>query len=761
MRPFIYLLLTIAFPFMAFSQTIVWQENFTNGCSLSCLGNAYTGPNGPWTETVMGAQGANPNKWYVSCAESNTGIGNCSGNCSSTVNETLHIGMDGGGANPSCTTGDCGANYALGPCAPICSITNVRVESPTINMSTYANISLTFSYVEGGNGTTDNATVWYFDGTVWSLLGDPTSTSNGACTSGDGTWTTYTVGLPASANNNPNVKIGFYWLNDDDNAGNPVSFAVDEVKLTLVPPVAAFSASPLSVCQNNCVNFTNSSVYGSNATFAWDFGDGQTSVAQNPGSHCYTTAGTFTVSLTVTDDNGTDTQTNTNYITVTAGPNAGSDNTTSACNNNTVNLAGLLIGANPGGTWEETTVPVSGRLNPATATFDASCLATGTYTFNYIVTSGACKDTSVMTVNVISCGGPTAGINASSQTGCVGQSIIFSDNSCGTNINSWLWSFGGGTPGTANTQGPHAIVFNNPGVYNVLLVVTDDNGTDSQTIQVTISGCGAPIAAFNPLKDTICNQTCITFDNNSSTTGTTTYAWSFPGGTPDTSNAANPGEICYDTLSANGSPVTLPVILTVTNTFGTSTFTQNITVVPPPTITACCEAIVEMGALVGLSATASSGTVSWTWIPDGQGNIVNCITSNCDSINAYPIITTDFIATTTTADGCQAQAIVKVLVDYETAIGVPNTFSPNGNDINDMLRVKGIGINDIYFRIYNRYGQLVFETKKVDGDWQGPEGWDGNCKGKPEQNGTFLYMLDYTLISGESGFLSGNITLIR
>jgi gliding motility-associated-like protein len=744
---------------LSWAQTPIWQENFNNGCSLSCLGNAYSGINGLWTETVMGVQGSNPNKWYVSCAESNTGIGNCSGNCSSTSNETLHIGMNGGGTNPSCTTGDCGASYALGPSAPIDCNTNVRIESPTINLSAYSNLILTFSYIEGGEGSTDNATLWFYDGAVWTLIGDPTPTTS--CTAGSSTWSIFTVALPASANNNPNVKLGFIWVNNDDNSGNSVSFAVDEIKLTLVPPVADFTANQTTICQNNCITFSNTSTFSTNASFLWDFGNGQTSNLENPGAVCYNTSGSYTVSLTVTDNNGTDTQTSTNFINVTSGPNAGSDNTSTACNNTTLNLSALLIGADPGGTWQETTVPSSGRLNPSNATFDPSCLSPGTFTFNYVVSSAGCSDTASITLNIISCGGPTAGINATSLTGCIGQSIIFSDNSCGTNINSWLWSFGGGTPGTANTQGPHSIVFNTPGVYNILLVVTDANGTDNQTIQVTISGCGAPVAAFNLLNDTICHTNCVTFDNNSTTTGTSTYSWVFEGGTPETSNAANPGEICYDTLSLSGGPVTLPVTLTVTNTFGTSTFTQNITVVSPPTITACCEAIVEMGALVGLSANASEGTVTWTWVPDGQGDIVDCITSNCDSVNAYPIITTDFIATTTTEFGCQESAIVKVLVDYETAIGVPNTFSPNGNDINDVLRVKGIGISDLDFKIYNRYGQLVFETTKVDNEWQGPTGWDGTFKGKPEQNGTFLYMLNYTLISGESGFLSGNVTLIR
>jgi gliding motility-associated-like protein len=60
------------------------------------------------------------------------------------------------------------------------------------------------------------------------------------------------------------------------------------------------------------------------------------------------------------------------------------------------------------------------------------------------------------------------------------------------------------------------------------------------------------------------------------------------------------------------------------------------------------------------------------------------------------------------------------------------------------------------FRIYNRYGQLIFESTEID-----DPGWDGTVNGKEEKSGTFLYTLEYTLLDGTSGTKSGNVTLIR
>ena len=59
------------------------------------------------------------------------------------------------------------------------------------------------------------------------------------------------------------------------------------------------------------------------------------------------------------------------------------------------------------------------------------------------------------------------------------------------------------------------------------------------------------------------------------------------------------------------------------------------------------------------------------------------------------------------------------------------------------------------FRIFNRYGQLVFETADTE------EGWDGTLNGEPLNQGVFVYTLTYDLVNGSSGEKSGNITLVK
>ena len=93
----------------------------------------------------------------------------------------------------------------------------------------------------------------------------------------------------------------------------------DYVVVSANPPVANFSATPLSGTPGVVVNFTDESTTpaGSITAWAWDFGDGDTSTEQSP-SHTYAAEGTYTVTLTVTGTGGTDSETKTDYISVTA-----------------------------------------------------------------------------------------------------------------------------------------------------------------------------------------------------------------------------------------------------------------------------------------------------------------------------------------------------------------------------------------------------------------------------------------------------------
>ena len=96
-----------------------------------------------------------------------------------------------------------------------------------------------------------------------------------------------------------------------------------------------------------------------------------------------------------------------------------------------------------------------------------------------------------------------------------------------------------------------------------------------------------------------------------------------------------------------------------------------------------------------------------------------------------------------------------VYVNYREGIGIPTAFSPNNDGVNDILFVKGFGITSMNLVIYNRYGEVVFESNDQS------IGWDGTFKERDENPGVFTWVLQYNLSSGKKGKQKGNTTLIR
>ena len=113
--------------------------------------------------------------------------------------------------------------------------------------------------------------------------------------------------------------------------------------------------------------------------------------------------------------------------------------------------------------------------------------------------------------------------------------------------------------------------------------------------------------------------------------------------------------------------------------------------------------------------------------------------------------------TVTDSLGCSdtATRIVKKL--HSCVIAVPNAFTPNGDGINDYLYpLNAFKADNLIFRVYNRYGQLVFETT----DWT--RRWDGTLGGKPQGPGTFVWTLQYTdHDTGQRVVQKGSSVLIR
>lgn len=212
-------------------EDVFWFEDFGTGCNQGQLAHEFVSENGTWIVVDTGTNQGDANTFYVSATEQIGGNGCGTGcNADGPNNRTLHVSnvlISFFGV--PLVQPDGGALYYAD------ATTNRRVESPAIDCSGQENIVMTFDYIEFGQGSLDNATLWYFDGVEWSLLDDMPKTSccGGPCNSfNQGNFTEYSVDLPESANNNPNVRFAFNWTNNNDGQGSDPSFAVDNIAFT-------------------------------------------------------------------------------------------------------------------------------------------------------------------------------------------------------------------------------------------------------------------------------------------------------------------------------------------------------------------------------------------------------------------------------------------------------------------------------------------------------------------------------------------------
>jgi gliding motility-associated-like protein len=151
----------------------------------------------------------------------------------------------------------------------------------------------------------------------------------------------------------------------------------------------------------------------------------------------------------------------------------------------------------------------------------------------------------------------------------------------------------------------------------------------------------------------------------------------------------------------------------------------------------------------------SLSAVMWTGI-DSLG-CINCLTQI-----VAPIITTAYSVSVTTADGCADRDSLTIFVNTDHKIYIPNIFSPNGDGINDVLKISADeSVQEIAsFSIVDRWGNLVFgaEHKQVDDPTLF---WDGKMKGEEMNPGVFTYRAVVVFINGESTVVYGDITLIK
>lgn len=242
-----FLVCLLLFSTLGWSQTVFWTEDYTvtgwcnttqgNGAGPTCLADNYTSTNGTWTVyLVPGGNGNEANTWYISCMEDGMQIDQCGATCF-YPNPSLHV------ANVStsplafffCPDGDCGAAYDAGGFAGYDVESDQRATSPIIDCTGRTGITIGFKYIgEGVSNCSDGCVLEYSSdgGSTWSQISASCLQTNNNPCGGQGNWTLYgPLSLPSSADNNPNVMIGFRWENNNNGVGTDPSFAVDSVAL--------------------------------------------------------------------------------------------------------------------------------------------------------------------------------------------------------------------------------------------------------------------------------------------------------------------------------------------------------------------------------------------------------------------------------------------------------------------------------------------------------------------------------------------------
>lgn len=522
----------------ALQAQVFWTENFGNS-GVSCAGqgtsaNGFVSSNGTWTMTNTGTNNARANTWFISSTEAGMGAGNCGDGCLNTAsltNRTLHVGNISTSTFAwfFCPTGDCGAAYDASTAA---EITDKRAESPTINCTGKSTITLSFIYMENGQNTLDDGTVYYFDGSTWNLLVNTPKSNNTGC-SGQGRWTAYSIALPASANNNPNVKIGFRWVNNGDGTGSDPSFGIDDITLSTpaAAPQANFTASNTNLCVGQCINFTDLST-NAPTTWSWTFQGGTpgTSTSQNPTNVCYNTAGTYSVTLTATNTNGSSTTSKTTYIIVSAAANLNASATNTGCG---VNTGTASVTASAGNS------PYTYSWNNGQTSSAATGLSAGTYTVTVTTANGCTRTT---TASVGTNGGPTATLSNNSSALCNGGSSGSATvtSSGGTQPYTYSWN-NGQTTGTATGL--------SAGNYTV--VVTDAGGCQA-TRTVSISQPAALTASTSSTPTNCGASTGTAGVTASGGTGAFTYSWAPSGGNGANATGLSAGTYTITVTDNNG-----------------------------------------------------------------------------------------------------------------------------------------------------------------------------------------------------------------
>lgn len=497
---------------------------------------------------------------------------------------------------------------------------------------------------------------------------------------------------------------------------------------------------PEQVCVSSVFNFYNNSSasIGTIDSYEWIMSDGTVYSTEN-GTHAFHTPGVHQVTLNISTSDGCQ-ATHTVSIDVLPATEANFE-WNNTCSNSPTQFTNTSTGGTTNWFWDFDDGTTSQTQFP-THTFTEE----GVYFVTLIVQNlSGCADTIIQKIDI----DPTPLVNFTNDIVCYGDMTTFTNQTTISSgqMNSYEWIFGDGE-GTSSAIHPQYEFTTYTNNHTVTLIANSDKGC-SDTIVKTIDLL--PIVDFDiDLGDPIgCAPITIHFNNNSSMQGGSIieYHWDFDDGY--TSFQPDPTHTFLEAGNYN-------VSLTVQTSNGceiVKTEGLDLEIFPSPTaafdvnppITTVNESSIRI-------TDESIGAVQWEYdLNDGNYSNLPSLTHIFSDVRVYYI--TQYVQN---EYGCtdSTQRAVEILDDF--TLYVPNAFTPgDANAKNDYFTWAVSGFESFEISVYNRWGEIVFQTKDPYSFW------DGTYNGQRARDGVYIWKVTAMDILGETHHVTGHVTLLK
>lgn len=525
-------------------------------------------------------------------------------------------------------------------------------------------------------------------------------------------------------------------------------------QITVTPaPVTAFLYND-SLCAQSPITFTSQSTSsaGSIGQYNWQFGDGATASTGNA-THQFDTGGVYNVCLAVTSSFGC-MDTACHQVTALTKPIAAFTAVDTCLNQQPIiftnNSTSALFY-----TWDFADGNTSSSTSPV-----HSYAASGVYQVKLTAANNYCSTDTTEPVRVFAV--PAAAFTIPEPYHC-GFPVNIQLTNTSTGASGYVWNFGNGTGSTNNNPSTQ---YSTDGTYIISLAASNQNGCVDTVIDSFTVYPVPSISSIDILPAEGCQPLPVDFLANG--TNVNHLFWNFGDG-----NTLNTDSVFASHIYSDTGTFSVQLMAYSYATCGDTLFlpdTVQVHIVPVAAFNFSLNENIEPenGTVLFINNSVNSTTYMWNF---GDGVTSTDVNPShlFPSIDSFTVV---LIAYSTY--GCADSADTTIYI-IKKSLYVPNAFAPDFNAGSNLVQVwkpAGIGLLDYHAQIFNKWGELLWESTLLTADRQPAEGWDGTYQNELAQQDVYVWKIDATFIDGtrwqgmsykfqEVRKTIGSVTLIR